>query len=186
MANGFMIESAISATNIDAENRYAIADIPVAGGELVALTAPTKQGDDVWTAAAPGAGTLGGCYMAYNPSMHITMVGENEFAGLSADPRDYTNEPKRVFTVFKPKKGNEVIVSNDCVDTDTAANIVAGDILEAKANQTQLTRVAALTGATAGSTAFKVEHKYIVPFPAARGTIGMTQQICWKIECVQE
>lgn len=186
MANGFMIESAISATNIDAENRYAIADIPVAGGELVALTAPTKQGDDVWTAAAPKAGTLGGCYMAYNPSMHITMVGENEFAGLSADPRDYTNEPKRVFTVFKPKKGDEVIVSNDCVDTETAGSIVAGDILEAKANQTKLTRVAALTGATAGSTAFKVEHKYIVPFPAARGTIGMTQQICWKIECVQE
>ena len=83
-------------------------------------------------------------------------------------------------------KGDEVIVSNDCVDTATATNIVAGDILEAKADQTQMTRVAAATGATAGSTAFKVEHKYIVPFPAARGTIGMTQQICWKIECVQE
>lgn len=186
MANGFMIESAISATNIDAENRFAVAEIAVAGGELVALTAPTKQGDDVWTATAPGAETLGGCWMAYNPSMHITMVGENEFAGLSADPRDYTNEANKVFTVFKPRRGDEVIVSADCVDKDTSANIVAGDILESKADQTQLTRVAAATGATTGSTAFKVEHKYIVPFPATKGAIGMTQQTCWKIECVQE
>lgn len=186
MANGFMIESRISATNDSALNRDAIAQVAVAGGELVALTTPTKQGDDVWTAAAPAAGTLGRCWMAYNPSLHLTMVGENEFAGLTEDPRDYTNEPNIVFSVFKPVMEDEVVISVDCVDTETAAQIVNGDILESKAGQTQLTRIAAATGATAGSTAFKVEHKYIIPFPAGRGKIGMDQQVGYKIVCIQE
>lgn len=185
MANGFMIESRISATNDSALNRDAVAQIAVAGGELVALTAPTKQGNDVWTAAAPAAGTLGRCWMAYNPSLHLTMVGENEFAGLTEDPRDYTNEPNIVFSVFKPVPYDEIVVSVDCID-DTAAQIVNGDILESKANQTKLTRVAAATGATTGSTAFKVEHKYIIPFPAGRGKIGMDQQVGYKIVCIQE
>lgn len=185
MANGFMIESRISATNDSALNRDAIAQIAVAGGELVALTAPTKQGNDVWTAAAPAAGTLGRCWMAYNPSLHLTMVGENAFAGLTEDPRDYTNEPNITFSVFKPVLDDEIVVSVDCID-DTSAQIVNGDILESKANQTKLTRIAADTGATAGSTAFKVEHKYIIPFPAGRGKIGMDQQVGYKIVCIQE
>lgn len=44
MANGFMIESRISATNDSALNRDAIAQIAVAGGELVALTSPANRG----------------------------------------------------------------------------------------------------------------------------------------------
>ena len=184
MANGFMIESRISATNDSALNRTAIAEVAVAGGELVALTAPTKQGNDVWTAAAPTTGSLGECWMAYNPSLRITMVGENEFAGLTEDPRNYTNEANRPFDVFKPVLRDEVVISADCID-DTSA-IVSGDILESKASQTKLTRVAADTGATSGSTAFKVEHKYIIPFPAGKGKIGMTQQVGYRIVCIQE
>lgn len=185
MANGFMIESRISATTDPALNRDAVAQVAVAGGELVALTAPTKQGNDVWTAAAPTAETLGKCWMAYNPSLRLTMVGENEFAGLTEDPRGYTNEPNITFSVFKPVLYDEIVVSVDCID-NTAAQIVDGDILESKADQTQLTRIAAATGATAGSTAFKVEHKYIIPFPAGRGKIGMDQQAGYKIVCIQE
>lgn len=185
MANGFMIESRISATNDSALNRDAIAQIAVAGGELVALTASTKQGDNVHVAAAPAAATLGKCWMAYNPSLRLTMVGENEFAGLTEDPREYTNEPNIVFSVFKPVLYDEIVVSVDCID-NTAAQIVNGDILESKAGQTQLTRVAAATGATAGSTAFEVEHKYIIPFPAGRGKIGMDSQVGYMIKCIQE
>lgn len=123
--------------------------------------------------------------MAYNPSLRLTMVGENEFAGLTEDPRKYTNEPNITFSVFKPVLYDEIVVSVDCID-NTATQIVNGDILESKANQTKLTRIAAATGATAGSTAFKVEHKYIIPFPAGKGKIGMDQQVGYMIKCIQE
>ena len=68
MANGVIVESRIQATNIDALNRTAKAAVDVAGGGLVALTASGTQGNEVWTAAAPASGSLGGLWIAYNPS----------------------------------------------------------------------------------------------------------------------
>ena len=91
MANGVIVESRIQATNIDALNRTAQAEVAVAGGGLVALTASGTQGNEVWTAAAPAVGTLGGLWIAYNPAEHLTVVGYKVFAGLSEDPRDYVN-----------------------------------------------------------------------------------------------
>ena len=108
MANGVIVESRIQATNIDALNRTAQAQIAVAGGGLVALTASGVQGNEVWTAAAPASGSLGGLWIAYNPSEHLTAVGDKFFAGLSEDPRDYTNLANRPFDCFKPEVGDEI------------------------------------------------------------------------------
>ena len=100
MANGVIVESRIQATNIDALNRTAQAEIAVAGGGLVALTASATQGNEVWTAAAPASGTLGGLWIAYNPAEHLTVVGDKVFAGLSEDPRDYVNVANRPFDCY--------------------------------------------------------------------------------------
>ena len=182
MANGVIVESRIQATNIDALNRTAKATVDVAGGGLVALTASGAQGNEVWTAAAPASGSLGGLWIAYNPSEHLTKVGGKGFAGLSEDPRDYVNIAGRPFDCFKPAVGDEIDITVDCVDS-TASSVVAGDILESKANQTTFTRVAASTGATAGSTAFKVEYVGTAPFPS--GSIGMEQVTMFRCVCVQ-
>ena len=156
MANGVIVESRIQATNIDALNRTAQAEVAVAGGGLVALTASGTQGNEVWTAAAPASGTLGGLWIAYNPSEHLTVVGDKVFAGLSEDPRDYVNVANRPFDCFKPQVGDEIDITIDCVDA-SGASAVAGDFLESKTGQTTFQRIAAGTGATAGSTAFKIE-----------------------------
>lgn len=182
MANGVIVESRIQATNIDALNRTAKAAVDVAGGGLVALTASGAQGNEVWTAAAPASGTLGGLWIAYNPSEHLTKVGGKFFAGLSEDPRDYVNIAGRPFDCFKPVVGDEIDITVDCVDS-TASSVVAGDILESKADQTTFTRKAASAGATAGSTAFKVEYVGKAPFPA--GSIGMEQVTMFRCVCVQ-
>lgn len=183
MSYGVMIESRIQATNIDALNRTAQAAIPVSGGGLVALTAPTTYGNDVWTAAAPSANTLGGLWMAYNPAEHLTEVNGKFFAGLSKDPRDYQNLANRPFDCFKPVIGDEVVVTIDCVD-NSGASAVADDILESKAGQTTLARVAAATGATPGSTAFKIESVFNLPFP--QDGIGNAYVKAFKCLCVQE
>lgn len=182
MANGVIVESRIQATNIDALNRTAKAAVDVAGGGLVALTASGAQGNEVWTAAAPATGSLGGLWIAYNPSEHLTKVGGKFFAGLSEDPRDYANIAGRPFDCFKPVVGDEIDITADCVDS-TVSGVVAGDILESKDGQTTFTRVAANTGATAGSTAFKVEYVGTAPFPS--GSIGMEQVKMFRCVCVQ-
>lgn len=182
MANGVIVESRIQATNIDALNRTAKAAVDVAGGGLVALTASGTQGNEVWTAAAPTTGKLGDLWIAYNPAEHLTKVGDKFFAGLSADPRDYANIAGRPFDCFKPVVGDEIDITVDCVD-NTASDVVAGDILESKNGQTTFTRVAANTGATSGSTAFKVEYVGTAPFPA--GSIGMEQVKMFRCVCVQ-
>ena len=182
MANGVIVESRIQATNIDALNRTAKATVDVAGGGLVALTASGAQGNEVWTAAAPASGSLGGLWIAYNPSEHLTKVGGKFFAGLSEDPRDYVNIAGRPFDCFKPAVGDEIDITVDCVDA-SGTSVVAGDILESKAGQTTFTRVAASTGATSGSTAFKVEYVGTAPFPA--GSIGMEQVKMFRCVCVQ-
>ena len=184
MAYGVLIESEISATNVDALNKFAVSSTTdVAGAGLVALAAPTAQGEDRYTATVPASGTLGGLYMAYNPSEHLTKVGDKLFAGLSTDPRDYTNLQGRTFTAFKPKVGNEVVITVDSIDS-TASTVVAGDFLESKAGQTTLTRVASATGATSGSTAFKVAWVGVLPFP--QSGIGYAQVTAYKCVCVQE
>ena len=182
MANGVIVESRIQATNIDALNRTAKAAVDVAGGGLVALTASGAQGNEVWTAAAPASGSLGGLWIAYNPSEHLTKVGGKFFAGLSEDPRDYVNIAGRPFDCFKPAVGDEIDITIDCVDA-SGSSVVAGDFLESKAGQTTFTRVAASTGATSGSTAFKVEYVGTAPFPA--GSIGMEQVKMFRCVCVQ-
>ena len=182
MANGVIVESRIQATNIDALNRTAKATVDVAGGGLVALTAGGAQGSEVWSAAAPASGSLGGLWIAYNPSEHLTKVGGKFFAGLSEDPRDYVNIAGRPFDCFKPAVGDEIDITIDCVDA-SGSSVVAGDFLESKAGQTTFTRVAASSTATAGSTAFKVEYVGTAPFPA--GSIGMEQVKMFRCVCVQ-
>ena len=181
MAYGVLIESMIQAKNIDALNRSVKANIDVDGGNLIALTAPTEQGNDVWTASAPATGKLGNLWIAYNPCVKYTVVNGKKFAGLSADNRDYTNIKGEVFDAFKPVVGDEIVVTIDDVDA-TGASAVAGDILESKDGQTKFTRVAGGT-ATTGSTAFQIEWVGTVDFPKAN--IGVDKVKAFKAVCVQ-
>ena len=181
--HGDLIESMIQAKNIDALNRSVISTVDVDGGNLIALTAPTVKGEDRWTASVPATGTLGGLWIAYNPSVKYTEVNGKMYAGLSADPRDYTNIKNHTFDAFKPKVDDEIIVTIDDVD-ETGAQAIAGDILESKNRQTKFTRVVGSTGATKGSTAFKVEWVDTVDFPQAG--IGVEKVKAIKAVCVQE
>ena len=183
MAYGVIVESRIQATNIDALNRTAQATADVAGGGLISLAESNTQGNEVWTATAPTSETVGDLWIAYNPAEHLTVVNGKMFAGLSADPRDYTNIANRPFDCFKPKVGDEIDITADCVDA-TKTSIVVGDILESKASQTTFTRIAKASGATSGHTAFRVEYIGVNPFPQAG--IGMEKATVYRCVCIQE
>lgn len=184
MANhGLIIESQISADNTDALNRFAYsATTDFDGGALVELASPNVVGDDRYVASVPTA--TNGLWVAYNPAdRHIDVEGR-VFAGLIADDRVYTNLKGKTFTVFKPKAGVDLIdFTEDCVDA-TVSDAVVGDILESKAGQSKLTRIAKNTGATANHTAFVIESIRYADFPKAG--IGVEKVKVFHCACIAE
>ena len=184
MAYGVLFESKIQAKNIETLNRSVVSSTAnFDGGALVVLTAPTTNGEDRWTATVPATGALGDLWIAYNPSVQYATVNGVTLAGLLVDPRAYTNLQGKTFDAFKPKVGDEIIVTVDNVDS-SSSSIVAGDILESKNGQSKFQRIASATGATSGSTAFKVEYVTSITFPNAG--IGNDAVVAYKAVCIQE
>lgn len=183
--HGFIIESEISAKDVDALNKFAkSATADFDGGNLVSLAQPTAKGDNVYTATVPTTGALKGLWIAYNPQVKYTDVNGALLAGLSADVRAYTNVKGKVFDVFKPKFEDEILFSVDCVDEDTVGDAQVGDILESKNGQATLTRIAKLTGATANHTAFVIDGIETHQFPKAG--IGVDSVKMFRCHLVQE
>ena len=156
---GFLYETQISAKDNDALNRFAVASADIDGGTLVSLGAVAHG--DVFTATKATDGTGGGLWMAYNPEEHLTKVGDNLFAGLTADPRDYTNIADRTFDVFKPVAGVDIVGF-------TAGNIKAGETVEVgKFLEVGANGLEVKASATANTTSFEVIKIEKVPFPQA-------------------
>lgn len=167
MAYGFIIESAIEAQNIDKLNRSVKCADDVHGGALIALAPSKVKGDEVWTATQPSSSAIKDLWIAYNPEVKYLKINGQKVTGwgITEDIRAYTNIAGEVFDAFKPRVGDEIEFSADCVDTPN--DVVADDILESKAGQYTLHRVAGGTGATSGHTALRVEWVGTVDFPQA-------------------
>jgi hypothetical protein len=178
---GFIVEKKLMAKDVDSLNRSAICSTAnVDAGNLVALTAGTTP-EAPFVATVPNA-TLTGLWMAYPPTEVLTALNGQYYAGLSIDPRAYTNIQGRPFDVFKPKMYDLVGFTKDCFDTSLPATPVVGSFVGAKASQTTLQySTTALTG-----TSFAITYVGTLPFPATAGTIGMNQYQFVVGECVVE
>lgn len=174
---GILIEKRIMAKNVDSLNRSAKATINVDGGGLVVLGDLDATDKDVFTATAPAAGT-DAVWMAYDPSERLTVVNGKYFAGLTQDPRDYTNLANRVMDVYKPQVGDIIGVIAANIEGSTAPT--KGKFLEVTAGKTTLSIKAT---ATASATSYKVIDVANLPFPQAG--IGMENVPLYICECVQ-
>lgn len=178
---GFMVEKRIAAKDVDALNRSAISTSNVDAGNMVALAAGATP-EAPYTATAP-TGTATGCWMAYAPSEALAVWNDQYYAGLSNDPRAFTNLANRPFDVFKPKMYDVVGFTKDCFDaTLAAATPATGAYIGAKAGQTTLT----YSATALASTSFKVTYVGTLPFPATANAIGMSQYQFIVGECVVE
>ena len=174
---GFIYETQIAAKDVDALNRFAVAESDVDGGTLVSLGAKT---DDVFAATVATSGEGGGLWMAYNPSEHFTKIGDNIYAGenLNVDPREYTNLAGRTMDVFKPQVGDLIGFTAPNIDATTLADIDIDTYLEPMAGG--VLKVNALQ--TSSFTSFKVVGIEDVPFPKAG--IGYEVAKKYVAECV--
>lgn len=170
MAYGYIVEKKIAASDVDALNANAVTTgtTNVDGGMAVALGAYDKG---VYTVSLPGATAFTGMWMAYNPTEHLTVVNGKYFAGLSADPRDYTNLATRPFDIFKPQVGDIIGF--------TAANFGSNQVPDATTNKYVATAadglwVAGASSISAGKMALTCLAVENLPFPQAG--IGLDYQ----------
>lgn len=171
MAYGYIVEKKIAASDIDALNNIATCASNVDGGNAV-IFGSYSQG--VWTVTLATA-NAGAIALAYNPTEHLTLVNGKTFAGLSADPRDYTNLANRPFDIFTP-------VAGDIVGF-TAANITntptVGQYLTTSATGTF---TASGSVPADGVSAFKVLAIENLPFPQAG--VGLNYQPLYVCVCI--
>ena len=180
--HGVLVESLISATNIDALQRSFKAEVEIDGGGVVSLTAPTAQGNNVWKATA---GFVEGktVAIAYNPALKVIPVNGKEYAGLSNDDRDYTNLPAHVGGAFIPQKNDEIVITVDDIVASTKSLAVAGNYLVPTASDFKWT---AQASAPAKGLALKIEHGVKIQYPAEKGAIGFSTQDAVKAVVVAE
>lgn len=171
MANGYIVEARISAKDVEALNRTATCTEDVAGGTLVALS---TLKDGVFTATKATSGQ--GLWMAYNPTEHLTVVGDKVFAGLSKDPRDYVNVKNRPFDVFKPQVGD--IVTLTVGNIKPSETVQVGSYLEQGADGFEVKE-----SATASTTSLLVKEVGVMQFPQAG--IGMENATTYVCEVAQ-
>ena len=176
MAYGYIVEKKIAASDVDALNANAVtvAGTNVDGGMAVTLGAYDKG---VYTVALAGATADVGVWMAYNPTEHLTVVNGKYFAGLSADPRDYTNLATRPFDIFKPRVGDIIGF--------TTANFASGAVPTTTNKYITTAANGVLTAGsspiTAGKVAFTLLSIENLPFP--QSGIGLDYQPLYVCVC---
>ena len=114
MAYSVLIAGAIAAKHTDAFVKSAKCDGAVENGNIVRLTeVSTASGEnEVYVCTTPTSGSLDTdvFYMVNDP---VNVLVSSKYAGLTDDPRDFNIAASKVFSVYKPMVGDEIVVSED-------------------------------------------------------------------------
>lgn len=172
---GFIVERKLAADELGSLNIDAVCATNVDGGNLVTLGTYDKG---VYTVTLGTAGATLGNWMAYNPEEKYTVINGTPtkmYAGLSIDPRDFTNLAGRPFSIFKP-------VVEDLIGF-TAPNITGavptvGQFLEPDADG----KLVVASAQTADSTSFEVIA--VEKQPWAQAGVGMEFVPLYVCRCV--
>jgi hypothetical protein len=184
MANhGILLKKSVAATDVVAYNRYAMAgssvDLDNGNVFLLATCGSLVSGySEVWdvTAGSASGSTLNDMWMAGQEAVNILVDGTLQYAGLNDDPRKFYNIGAKVFSAFKPQKGDVIELSADNFTGARGANTYAdvnGDVYKFVWN----------TSATANQLAFKLLATTY--FSIGTGGVGDTQRVtAYRMVCV--
>ena len=171
------VPGAIQADSADSLVKSArCADSAVERGNVVSLGAlsSTAGEHEVYIASTPVTGTLTTAiyYMVNEPAVVLV---NGKYSGLTDDESDFNIAANKVFSVFKPKVGDEIILSEDGIGGTKNANtfiIPANTSLE-------LTWAASTSGI---SLVWELIETTYVRVPDAKFYNG--RKVAYKFRCV--
>jgi len=174
--HGVLIPEAIAATNIDSLNRsvYSVSASSIDNGMIFSCTTKVTtsgSGNEVFNIVAPATGSLVDLWMAYSGEEIIITAAK--YKGIDPDPRNFFNETGKVFSAYKPRVGDIILL------TAPSLTGTANDYAVAANGAYQLTWSATPTGATLCYK--KLGTKYI---SLATGAIDNQRVDAYELECI--
>ena len=123
MSYSVLIAGEIAAKNIDSLNKFGKANFAVENGHVVALgeKSTAKNEAFVYTVNKPATDTLATdiFYMVNEP---VNVLVNGKYSGLTDDPREFNIPAGKVFTMYKPMIGDEVVITVDGIDGTKGEN----------------------------------------------------------------
>ena len=115
MAYSVLIAGEIAAKNIDSLNKFGKANFAVENGHVVALgeKSTAKNEAFVYTVKKPANLATDIFYMVNEP---VNVLVNGKYSGLTDDPREFNIPADKVFTMYKPMVGDEVVITVDGID----------------------------------------------------------------------
>ena len=114
MSYSVLIAGEIAAKNFDSLNKFGKANFAVENGHVVALgeKSTAKNEAFVYTVNKPATATLAsGIFYMVNEPVNVLVNGK--YSGLTDDPREFNIPADKVFTMYKPMIGDEVVITKD-------------------------------------------------------------------------
>jgi hypothetical protein len=172
-----LIPGAIQADSADSLVKLAkYAAGAVERGNVVSLGALSSVAGEheVYLAATPATASLATAiyYMVNEP---VNVLVDGKYSGLTDDESTFTIAANKVFTVFKPKVGDEIIISEDGIGGTKSSNTY---IIPAN-NALELTWGSSTSGV---SLAWELIETTYVRIPAAEYYNG--RKTAYKFRCV--
>lgn len=172
-----VVPGAIAARTLDSLTKFAKYTYgAVENGNVLKLGALSSVAgeNEVYLASTPATATLSTdiFYMVYEPPVPVT---NGQFKGLSDDPSDFNIATGKVFTVFMPRKGDEIIITDDGIAGTKSTNTY---IVPANASL-ELTWASSTSGV---SLAWELIETTVVNIP--NGTFYGGRKTAYKFRCV--
>ena len=182
MTHAVLVQSKVSAKDIDAYNRPAVnsADALDNGNVIILATEDTSATygqTEVWDATKPATATLSGAWMVYEPEVVLTVSGTKTYKGIDPDPLDFYIPATTVFSAFKPKVGDIILMTGDGFTAGSGAASAFANAADADYHLIW----AAAKGA--GLDFAYISTSYV---SIGDGSIGTQRTVAYKLQCVQE
>ncbi len=113
MSYSVLIAGEIAAKNIDSLNKFGKAAVAVENGHVVALgnKSNVKGENDVYNVNVPAATLASDIFYMVNEPVNVLVNGK--YSGLTDDPREFNIPAGKVFAMYKPMVGDEVVITVD-------------------------------------------------------------------------
>ena len=182
MANCVLVQTAVSAMNIDARNRVGVAKTALGNGVPVVCKGLSKdKGQAHVFEIEPASEKVKDIWLTYSPEVNSVVNGENSWRGLDLNPLNFEVPAGKPIDIFKPEAGVDIIqVTAGFFDTGKDPKTVSGATYVEIQEDGKFDAVASATPSFEGAQ-FKVLGA--APIIIANGGIGGEAHDAWLLEC---